>query len=88
MKRHKNKEHKITIPTKTYTSKRITCKFCDKRFNKNTTYEKHMGESHPQIVKGKETEKNQIDPPNSNQIINKNEVHPRVTRQRSKKNSS
>ena len=76
------------IPTKTYTSKRITCKFCDKRFNKSTTFEKHMEESHPQIVKGKETEKNQNNLPNSNLIINKNEVQPRVTRQRSKKNSS
>ena len=81
MKRRNFKEHKTQAPPKSYTSKRISCKYCTKKFNKNATFEKHMKESHHQILK--ETQNIQNDSPN--QTSNFIEVQPRVARQRRNK---
>ena len=36
--------------TKKYISKRIKCEICDKKFNKETTYQKHMKSDHVGLV--------------------------------------
>ena len=42
-KHHKNKN---TLSKTTQKSKRLSCTFCEQKFNKKETYEKHMMKAH------------------------------------------
>ena len=95
LNRHKELNHKeiqaqitpnlTSTKTKTsYTSKRLKCNLCDKKFNKESTYENHVKKSH------RGAQNRRISNENSNEKMDRNddlpkpncEVQSRVTRQR------
>ena len=96
LKRHKDLNHnEINATTrKTYTSKRLKCEYCDKKFNKFETFKKHMKLIHKkeETVEIHTFENRKPEAANNIKIkhdlpIHNSEAQPRVTRQ-SKKNKT
>ena len=100
LKRHSEANNKKAKPTvthkdkKQYTSKRIKCNLCDKKFNKRDTFDKHLKTTHGENENSNEkshiSSNIQIISSSNSQVIDDlpsstTEVQPRVTRSRHKK---